>query len=1058
MLSRLGVERAERPLFAWSAACLGLLGAAAFALLNTAETLFLKRIGVEYLPLVLLASSALLVATTALIGRRLATADLLRGLPRLFLLLAALVAAFYPLMLWEMPGGPAVLVLAARQVLALGLLSFWIALGGLVTARQAKRLFGPLSAGLTLGSMAGSFASAPAARVLGLEAMPLVCALLLVGSAAAARGLRSAQPRRLEHGLGGAVASRSAASRGSAISVRELWRESRLFRLLLLSFFLGGLLGPVLYFQFSYVADAATTGPNGEQRLLALYAQFRGWLNVATLGAQLWLASRLYRHLGLPLSLALWPLLYLLGFGWLGVELALVAGIASLGTARVYEDGVAGAALRVLFNLFPDRLRSRAAGVLEGPVNRLGGVVGNALVIGALALGGVRWIGAASVPVAALWLTAALALRRVYPSLLLQASADGTLAATDAEKAQLLDSATVRALGRHLEDPDPAQCRAAIDLLSDADPKLAVGPLAEALEKAAPPTRPLLVEALHHLVEPLPPGQLRSASASEALARLIAERDALEADQRADLLQVYARLTGDDNPDREEQANSLRVLRRAMGDRAAAVRLAAIAELHRRGRPPPGVADLDSVLAGAIGGRDLLMRRTARKELRAILLSSTPDPTWNRRLSLLASRFEQRADRAETGEALVAVARRHGPAAAACAEQALGFADDRDARVRAAVLAFVGHVQLPEQAPRLARCLTSRDAAEAAAAREGLVALGAAALDALLAEHERGAPAQREAVASVLAELEIDADALVGLYRRQLEAARHALVLRAGLAGSQAPSLVLKRLEERVVEGLGALLTLASVLHDDERIAELERRLRRTADPRRRDVLVEALEALLSATERRELEPLFEAGPWQERGARAADQLGRSVPSSQGARAELLRDGDELTRDLAGAFAELEGDAAIGDAPGVRPMDLAVRLQSVTAFDRLSTRQLVRLAEAMREERHDAGQTIYGEGDEGSSLYVVLDGEVELSAGDLTLERVGAGAFFGEQAALDGVPRPVSARAVADVHLLRLDREELLEQMEEAPALGIGLAQHLSLRVRELQKRVRTSP
>ena len=94
----------------------------------------------------------------------------------------------------------------------------------------------------------------------------------------------------------------------------QLWRESRLFRLLLLSLFLEGLLGPVLYFEFSYVADAATAGPNGEQQLLALYAQFRGWLNVAMLGAQLWLSGHLYRRLGLPLALAFWPAAYLLGF------------------------------------------------------------------------------------------------------------------------------------------------------------------------------------------------------------------------------------------------------------------------------------------------------------------------------------------------------------------------------------------------------------------------------------------------------------------------------------------------------------------------------------------------------------------------------------------------------------------------------------------------------------------------------------------------------------------------------------------------------------------------
>jgi CRP-like cAMP-binding protein len=135
------------------------------------------------------------------------------------------------------------------------------------------------------------------------------------------------------------------------------------------------------------------------------------------------------------------------------------------------------------------------------------------------------------------------------------------------------------------------------------------------------------------------------------------------------------------------------------------------------------------------------------------------------------------------------------------------------------------------------------------------------------------------------------------------------------------------------------------------------------------------------------------------------------------------------------------------------PIDLAVRLQGVTIFDRLSTQQLVHLAEALQERRVEGGEAVYEQGDEGSGLYIVLDGEVELSRDGSPVERVGAGSFFGELTTLDGVPRSSSARATAAVTLLRLDREDLLSLMEEAPALGIGLCQHLALRVRELAER-----
>ena len=57
VLRRIGVEESERGLFAWGSACLMLTGAAAFALMNASEALFLKRVGVAYLPVALLASS-----------------------------------------------------------------------------------------------------------------------------------------------------------------------------------------------------------------------------------------------------------------------------------------------------------------------------------------------------------------------------------------------------------------------------------------------------------------------------------------------------------------------------------------------------------------------------------------------------------------------------------------------------------------------------------------------------------------------------------------------------------------------------------------------------------------------------------------------------------------------------------------------------------------------------------------------------------------------------------------------------------------------------------------
>jgi AAA family ATP:ADP antiporter len=1055
-LDRIGIESSERALCGWAGLCLALMGAAAYALFNASETLFLKRVGVAHLPWALLASSGVLVITTGLASRQLATADRPRVLPGVLVALAVMLLAFWGILqAWRAPVVFGAFVLISRQLLALGLLAFWLALGDLVTGRQAKRLFAPLAAGITLGGIAGSFGSEPVSRLVGVEGLVLVGAALLLGSALAARRLPACASRRLETGLGVRRGAIDAAPVLERVGAGRVWRESPLFRLLFASLLCGGVLSPVLYFEFSALADAATVGADAEQSLLALYAQFRGWLNVAMLGFQLWLSGRLYQRIGLPLSLALEPAAYLLGFGWIGVRPSLTAGVSALGVGRLTEDGIAGPGLRVLFNLFPEHLRSRAGGLLAGPVTRTGGVVGNSSVLLALALGAAPLIAWAALPIALLWLVAALVLWRAYPRLLLQASGERSLVGAGADMAKLLDPGTLRALAPSLADPDPRVCRAALDLVRTADPDSAVEVLAEALTHAPERTRALLVDALHGLVEPLPAGSVRGGRAPAILAGLLGEPARLAPEERADLLQTYARLVAGAEGDAADA--SLGVLRRALGDREAAVRLVAVAELQRRGCPPPGVADLDDVLRSAIAGGDVLIRRSARKELRAMLVSSEPDEVWRARLALLTECLGQRADRAESAEALVEVARHHDGAVSPCADQVARWMDDRDPRVRAAVLRFAGHAGQSRQMQRLIAALGSRAGDVSAAAREGIVALGTQAAEPLLADVEAGASPRRKAVVSVLRDLELDPGILVAFYERQLERVRAAALLRAALDGGDPSGLVLRRLEERVTDGLGTLLALVSVLQDDERIAELDQRLRHVPDERSRDIVIEALEALLAPTLRTALTPLLEEAPWQRRGRSAELAFGRSVPSANQAWEELLSEPDPVSWRLARRFAPqaVEERSRMGDASDVLdPMDVAVRLQDAPAFGRLPTRQLMGLAEVLEEIHVEPGAAIFSEGDEADGIYFIYEGEVEMLQRGREIDRKGPGAFFGELSTLDGVPRTDAARAAESSLLLRLEREELLALMEQDPALGIGLSQFLCTRVRALQDRV----
>src|SRR5262245_19560731 len=65
----IGVERSELRVFAWASATFFLIHAASVVLANASDTLFLKRIGVNLLPVAFLVSSLLLVLTTSAMVR-----------------------------------------------------------------------------------------------------------------------------------------------------------------------------------------------------------------------------------------------------------------------------------------------------------------------------------------------------------------------------------------------------------------------------------------------------------------------------------------------------------------------------------------------------------------------------------------------------------------------------------------------------------------------------------------------------------------------------------------------------------------------------------------------------------------------------------------------------------------------------------------------------------------------------------------------------------------------------------------------------------------------------
>lgn len=84
------------------------------------------------------------------------------------------------------------------------------------------------------------------------------------------------------------------------------------------------------------------------------------------------------------------------------------------------------------------------------------------------------------------------------------------------------------------------------------------------------------------------------------------------------------------------------------------------------------------------------------------------------------------------------------------------------------------------------------------------------------------------------------------------------------------------------------------------------------------------------------------------------------------------------------------------------------------------------LALRLEERRHDEGEVIVRQGDEGHTFYVIADGTVEVRADGELRRRQEPGDFFGEIALLRDVPRTATVTALTPVTTLAMEREDFL--------------------------------
>jgi AAA family ATP:ADP antiporter len=289
---------------------------------------------------------------------------------------------------------------------------FWSLMADLFRPAQAKRLFGFVAVGGTLGAVVGSSVTAFLAEWVGPTNLLLVSAAILGLAMLAARMLMSTVSRsridddplrpptaQIEQPVGGGVFD----------GIRTVFS----------SYYLLGIVGymllytvtaTILYFQQAEIVEVSFADRAART---VFFARIDLAVNILTALTQVFFTGRIVRRIGVALSLATLPLVCILGFAALGVAPTLIAIAVFQVLRRSSNYAIARPCREMLYTVIPRSAKYKAKNFIDTFVYRFGDQVGAWSYTGLGALGlGAAAISLVAVPLAAAWLAIGLWLGR----------------------------------------------------------------------------------------------------------------------------------------------------------------------------------------------------------------------------------------------------------------------------------------------------------------------------------------------------------------------------------------------------------------------------------------------------------------------------------------------------------------------------------------------------------------------------------------------------------------------------------------------------------------------
>lgn len=332
-----------------------------------------------------------------------------RFIPIVYRIFGVLLLAFAAALRWGSPQfdwllGPAFWIWTS--VFSLFVPSvFWGFMADTFYSEQGKRLYGFIGVGGTLGALAGSSLTATLATTVGTPVLMLMSIVLLEGAVQMVRQF----PRSFRTETREREAAQRSVGGTSFAGITNVLKSPYLLGicLFMLLFTIGT---TVLYFQQAEIVGARYA--DRESRT-AFLARIDFVVQLITIFAQIFISGRVIKWIGVGMTLAILPIMSIIGFSALGMYSSLSLFVAFTVLRRAGNYAFANPGREVLFSVIPPEDKYKAKNFIDTFVYRGGDQIGawSQKLMGAAGMSASA-IALVAAPLSAVWLVVALWLGR----------------------------------------------------------------------------------------------------------------------------------------------------------------------------------------------------------------------------------------------------------------------------------------------------------------------------------------------------------------------------------------------------------------------------------------------------------------------------------------------------------------------------------------------------------------------------------------------------------------------------------------------------------------------